>query len=83
MKISHHTLAQVSTRPSNPQTLALQTQERDFVQRVTGTKPIIEFEAIDDADRVSQPDVFGAQITVSVNDVPTQHATNQEVATLR
>ena len=79
----HHAPAQVSAGPRSAQALALQTEERDFIQRVTCAEPIVEFEAIDDADRVAQPDVLRAQIAVSVNDAPAQHAVNQKITTLR
>ena len=83
IEAAHHSLAQVSTGPRSAQALALQTEERDFIQRVTCAEPIVEFEAIDDADRVAEPDVFGAQIAVSVNDALAQHAVNQKIARLR
>jgi hypothetical protein len=83
IEAAHHSLAQVSTGPRSAQALALEAQERNFIQRVTPAEPIVEFEAIDDADRVAEPDVFGAQIAMSVNDAPAEHTVNQKIATLR
>ncbi len=79
----HDAAAQVLTSPGDAQPFALETEEGDFVQRVAGAEPIIELEAVDDADRISEPDVLRTQIAMAVNDVLAQHAVNQKIATLR
>jgi hypothetical protein len=48
------------------QALALQIQERDFIERVVGPERGTELEAIDDADRIAHPDVFGSKVAVRV-----------------
>ena len=50
------------------QPFAFEAQERDFVQRVDRAQPIVEFEAVDDPDRIAEPNVFRTQITMSVHE---------------
>jgi hypothetical protein len=83
IQATHRAPAQVLAGPGDSQSFALETEEREFIQRVAGAEPIVEFEAIDDADRISEPDVLRTQIAVSVDDVPAQHAFDQKIATLR
>ena len=79
----HYAAAQVLTGPGDAQPLALEAEKREFVQRVSGAEPIIEFETIDDADGISEPDVLRTQITVSVSNAPAQHPIDKKIATSR
>ncbi len=72
----HDAAAQVLTSPSDAQPFALETEEGDFIQRVASAEPIIELEAVDDTDRISEPDVLRTQIPMSINNALAQHAIN-------
>src|SRR5271169_1845843 len=42
----------------------------------------IEFQAVDDADRITETDVLGAQIAVAIDDAPRPHAFGQILGAL-
>ena len=61
--------AQIARNPRAAQPLAFQSEKGEFVERVIGAQIIVEFEAIDDAQRVAEPDMLRPQIAMRVDDV--------------
>ena len=74
MEGTHDAAAQVFARPRRAKPLALEAEERDFIERIDHSQPGIELQAIDYADRIAETNVFGAQIAVAIDDAPRPHA---------
>jgi hypothetical protein len=55
--------------PCAAQAFAFQVQKGNFVEGIEGPELRIEFEAVDDRQRRSQPNMFGSQIAMCI-DVP-------------
>jgi hypothetical protein len=59
-KGAHEAVPQVFARPRGPKPLAFETEERNFVDRIDHSQPSVEFQTIDDPDRIAEANVFGA-----------------------
>jgi hypothetical protein len=73
----HHAPTQMLTRPSRTQAFAFNAEERQLVDRIDHPQAAVEFEAIDDAHLVAQPNVLRPQVTMPVDDVTPSHAPSQ------
>jgi len=78
----HHAPPQVLARPGGAQPIAFDAEKGKLVERIHHPEPRIEFEAIDDTDWIAEPDVFGPQVPVSVDDVSAAHPLRQKLAPL-
>jgi hypothetical protein len=67
MERTHDATAQVFARPGRAKPLAFEAEERYFIERIDHSQPGIELQAIDDADRITETNVFGAQIAVAID----------------
>jgi len=74
----HDASAQIFAGPGGAKPLAFDAQERDFVERINHSQGSVEFQAIDHADRVADPNMFGPQITVPIDDTPRPHALGEK-----
>jgi len=73
----HHAALDVIADPRRSEPLAFEREKRHLVVRINGAETRIEFEAVDDPDRMAEPDVLRPQIAVPVDDVPPTHAGGQ------
>jgi hypothetical protein len=73
----HHTPTQMFTRPSRTEAFTFNAEERQLVDGIDHPQAAVEFEAIDDAHRVTQPNVLGPQVAMPVDDVTRPHALSQ------
>ena len=80
MERMHDAAAQIFARPRRAEPLAFEAEERDFVERIDHSQAGIEFQAVDNADRIAETNVFGAQIAVAIDDAPRPHAFGQILA---
>ena len=60
--------------PGGAEPLALKAQEGDLVERIDRAQAGIELQAVDDPDRIAEPDVLGTQVAVPVDDAAAAHA---------
>jgi len=73
-----HVAAQILAGPGGAKPFAFDAQEGDFVERINHAQTRVEFQAVDNAHRIAQPDVFRAQVAMSVDDMPRPHPFGQE-----
>ena len=64
--------------PAAAQALAFDAQVGDLVQRIDGAQSRVELQAIDDGDRVAEPNVLGPQVAVAVDDSALAHAVSDQ-----
>ena len=72
--------AEIARKPRAAQPLAFQSEEGKFVERIVGAQIIVEFEAVDDARRVVEPDMLRPQIAMRVDDVAAGRTRREERA---
>jgi len=65
--------------PAGAEALAFEAQECNLVERIHGSQPGIELQAVDDADRIAEPDVLRAQIAVPIDDATGLNASDEHV----
>jgi len=82
MELVHDPSPEVLPCPSSAQPLALDAKERYFIEWIDHAQPRIEFQTIDDADRIAEKNVFRTQISMSVDNVPALHPFGQKIAPL-
>ena len=63
-----NTAPDILARPASAEPLAFETQECNLVERVNSSQARIEFQAIDDLYGITEPDVLGSQIAVTIDD---------------
>lgn len=63
-----HAPSDIPPCPCRPESIALQIEKCDLIERVNDPKAGIELKAVDDPDFVIEPDVFGTQVAVSIHD---------------
>jgi hypothetical protein len=73
---------EVAPGPRRADPLTLQVQIGDLIEGVDRTQARIELQAVDDADRVIEPDVLGPHIPVPVDDAASLNARLQHGAVL-
>src|SRR5665647_2891260 len=66
--------------PSRTESLALKTEIGDLIERIDHSQPRIEFETVDDPDRIPQPDMLGAQVAMARDDLAMAKAGDDETA---
>ncbi len=74
--------AQIFAGPGGAKSFALDAQERDFVERIDHPQACVEFQAIDDADRIAKRDMFRAQVAVPFDDAACSHPPGEKRAAL-
>ena len=74
--------AQIFACPGGAQPFALDAEECELVERIDHAQAGVEFQAIDDAHRIAEPNVFGAQIAMTVDDAARSHPRGDERAAL-
>lgn len=57
-----------SPQPAQP--FAFEMQEGNFIERIERPQFWVEFQAIDDRNRLAQPDVLGAKIAMGIDVAP-------------
>ena len=57
MQRMHDVAAQIFAGPRSAKAFALDAQERDLIERIDYPQLCIEFQTIDDADRVTEPNI--------------------------
>ena len=67
---AHNVAPQIFAGPGGAEPLAFDAEERDFVERIDHSQAPIEFQAVDDADGIAEANMFGAQVSVPVDDTP-------------
>jgi hypothetical protein len=72
------TSTDVAACPCTAETLALETEKSQFVERVRRPQGGIELQAVDDAQRVTEKDMFRTQVAMGVDDAPRPHAVDQK-----
>jgi len=77
---AHDTAPDVITCPCGAEPVAFEAQECNLIEWIDRPQARIEFEAIDDPDRIAKPDVLGAQVAVSVDDSAVANALGQHLA---
>ena len=75
----HDAAPQIFAGPGGAQPLAFDAEERDFVEGIDHAQARVEFQAVDDADRIADPNMFGAQVAMAVDDVARSHALGQKL----
>jgi len=65
--------------PSGSEAFTLEAQIGDLLERIGSPQARIELEAIDDPDRVAEPDMLRPQIAVAVDDAAFAHPTHQKI----
>gem|GEM_PF-4816172 len=73
MQRMHDAAPQIFTGPRSAKAFALDAQERDLIEWIDHPQLCIEFQTIDDADRVTEPNMFGAKVAVPVDNVSRTH----------
>jgi hypothetical protein len=68
----------VLTRPGASETIALDAEIGDLIERIDHPQLSIEFQAIDNSHLVSEPDMFRPKIAVSVHDSAPARATGND-----
>ena len=63
-------VAQIAPNRRAAQSFAFQREEGEFVERIIGAQIIVEFEAIDDARLLAEPDMLRPQIAALVRSLP-------------
>jgi len=61
---------QILCSPGGTQPFALEAKERDFVERIHHAQSRIEFQTINDPDRITKKNMLRPQISMTVDDVP-------------
>jgi hypothetical protein len=69
MQASGETPQDVFANPANSMPFALDGQKCCLLERVDRTQPVIEFQTIDDRDRLIDEDVLRSHVSVSVRDL--------------
>jgi hypothetical protein len=82
MERVHDVAAQIFARPRCAEPFAFEAEERDFVEWIHHSQARIEFQAVDDGDRITETDVLGAQVAVAIDDAPRPHAFGQILGAL-
>jgi hypothetical protein len=77
---AEHAATDVFSRPGSAEALAFEAQECDFVDWIHGPQAGIELQAVDNPDRVIEPDVFRTEITMSVDNPAIAHAFRKQTA---
>ncbi|MGA8934766.1 MAG: hypothetical protein WB522_10925, partial [Pseudolabrys sp.] len=63
-----HPMLDITARPGCPEAVAFQAEEGDLIERIDDAKSRIEFKAVYYPHLVVEPNMFGAQITMSIHD---------------
>jgi hypothetical protein len=82
MECAHDAAPQIFTGPGGAEPFAFNTQERDFVERIDHSQARIEFQTVNDSNRIAEANVFGAQVSMPVDDPPRSHALGQKFGPL-
>ena len=78
----HDAAAQIFAGPGGAKPLALDAKERYFVERIDHAQARIEFQTVDNAHRIAEANMFGAQVAMPVDDAPRSHALGEKFAAL-
>jgi hypothetical protein len=84
-RVGEATMHQIKDPPGSrtpPQPGAFERQEGNLVERIIRPQARIEFQAIDRARRIAEPDMLGPQVAMAVDDVATFHPRHEKIATL-
>lgn len=74
----HDAAPQIFAGPRSAKAFALDAQERDLIEWIDHPQLCIEFQTIDDADRVTEPNMFGAKVAVPVDNMSRTHTLLQQ-----
>ena len=74
---AHDAAPDVLAGPCGAEPLAFKAQECDLVEWIDRSQARIELQAVDDPDRIAEPDVLGAQVAVAVDDAARADALGQ------
>ena len=69
--------------PSGTETLAFQAEIGDLIEWVDGPQLRIEFQAVDDSNPIRQPDMFGTQIPMAIENAAASSALRQNIRAIR
>jgi hypothetical protein len=73
MQRMHDAAPQILAGPRSAKAFALDAQERDLIERIDHPQLCIEFQTIDDADGVTEPNMFRAKVAVPVDNMSRTH----------
>ena len=74
----HDAAAQILTSPRRAEWLAFNAKKRDFVERIDHPQAGIELQTVGNADGIAETNMFGAQVTMPLDDAPRAHALGQK-----
>jgi len=60
VKCVYDAAPQIFAGPGGAKAFAFDAEERDFVKRIDHSQPCVEFQAVDDAHRITETDVLRA-----------------------
>ena len=73
----HHPSPDIFARPCRAEPLAFDAEKRDLIEGVHCPQPRIELQAVDDPDRIAQPDMLGTQVSMAIDDAAIANALRQ------
>lgn len=65
-------------RPQAAEAFAFQMQEGDFIERIKPAELWIEFQTVDDCHGLAQPNMFGPQVPMCIDELPLANPFKQE-----
>ena len=78
----HDAAPQVFTGPGSAEPFAFNTQERNFVEWIDHSQARIEFQTVNDSNWIAEANMFGAQVSMPINDPPRSYALGQKFGPL-
>ncbi len=78
MQRSHNTGPDIVSKFLRTKMFAFEIEIGDLLQRIEDAQPGVEFQAVDDLNIVSEPDMLGAQVPVSVDNTPPLQPVEQQ-----
>ena len=72
----------ITARPARPKAVAFQAKKGDLIEWIDDAKSRIEFKTVYNPHLVVEPNMFGAQITMSIHDAAMAQTIGNKMPTL-
>lgn len=70
---------QVAARRRRSEPFAFEAEERNFIKWIDSPQAWIELEAIDNSNRIAEPDVFRSQVAVPIDNLAAANSAGEQL----